>query len=106
MENIKMFDMGSEELFEIMDTARLHLIKSNVKYKRLQNEMSEIIEKYPNIDKVSDRHSTFELTKEECKMLQKVTDLYLKIRDFEEHEILFLGGKMAYIYFKKIGIIK
>lgn len=38
-------------------------------------------------------------------MLQKMIDLNMKISDYEEHEILFLGGKIAYIYFKKIGII-
>ena len=106
MGNIKIFDIGSEELYEVIDAVKTNLSKKNLEYKKLQKEVSEIIEKHPNIDKISDKNTTLELTKEDCKMLQKVADLYLKISDYEEHEILFLGGKIAYIYFKKIGLIK
>ena len=106
MEDIKIFDMGSEELYEAINAIKLELSKKNLEYKKLKNEVSAIIRKYPNIDNIYDIKSTLELTKEECKMLQKVMDLELQISDYEEHEILFLGGKIAYIYFKKMGLIK
>lgn len=109
MEDIKIFDIGSEELYELLDTAKANLMKKNSEYKKLQNEVTEIIEKHPIIDKIyypTDDELDRELTKEECKMLQKVMDLHFEISTYEEHEIFFLGGKIAYIYFKKIGIIK
>ena len=105
MEDIKIFDMGSEELYEAINSVKLSLMK-NPEYKKFKNEVSEIVQKYPNLDKIYDTTADLELTKEECKMLQKLMDLDLQISDYEEHEILFLGGKIAYIYFKKIGLIK
>jgi hypothetical protein len=106
MENIKIFDMSSDELYELINNTKLGLINKNLNYKKLKNEVLKIVKQYPNIDKVFDTKSTLELTKDECKMLQRMMDLFLKIHDIEEHEILFLGGQISYIYFKKIGIIK
>ena len=39
-------------------------------------------------------------------MLQKLFNLHLDIKDFEEQTIFFLGGTEAYFYFKNIGILK
>lgn len=108
MEDLKLVDIGSDELYELIDTARTGLMKRNLEYKKLQNKISEIIEKHPIIDKIyysTDDELDRELTKEECKMLQKVFDLHLKISTYEDNEIFFLGGKITYIYFKKMGII-
>lgn len=106
MRNIKMFDMSSEELCELIDTTKIELVSKNLDYKKLKNDVLEIVTKYPNLDEIYDTTNTLELTKEECKMLQKLIELQLKISEYEEHEMLFLGGRIAYIYFKKIGIIK
>lgn len=109
MEDLKIFDIGSDELYYLIDSARTNLAKNNIAYKKLQNEISEIIEKYPIIDKIyypTDDELDRELTKEECKMLQKVFDLHFEISTYEDLEIFFLGGKIAYSYFRKMGIIK
>lgn len=106
MENIKIFDMSSEELYELIDSVRVNLLKDNSEYKKLRHEVSDIVTEYPNLAEIYDTTVTLELTKEECKMLQQMMILNRKISDYEEHEILFLGGKIAYIYFKKIGLIK
>ncbi|NLC87876.1 MAG: hypothetical protein GX682_03775 [Clostridiaceae bacterium] len=42
----------------------------------------------------------------DCKMLQKLVNIYLEMTMYEEREIFFLGGKEAYYYFKNIGILK
>lgn len=81
MENINIFDMSSEELFEAINVAKSNLMREDSEYKALQDEMLGIIKRYPNIDKISDTSDTddeLELTKEECKMLQKVVDLHSK----------------------------
>ena len=39
-------------------------------------------------------------------MEQKLVNLELEIRNFEEQEIFFCGGKEAYFYFENIGILK
>lgn len=109
MEDLKIFDIGSDELYYLIDTARTNLMKNNTSYKKLQKNISEIIEKHPIIDKIyypTDEKLDRELTKEECKMLQKVFDLHFEISTYEDLEIFFLGGKIAYIYFKKMGLIK
>jgi len=106
MEDIKIFDMSSEELYEMIDKVRVTLLKDNSEYKKLKHEVLDIVTECPNLEEIYDTTVTLELTKEECKMLQKMLILKRKISDFEEHEILFLGGKIAYIYFRKIGLIK
>ncbi len=50
MEDIQIFDMSSEELYDLMDTARVNLSRKNLEYKKLKNEVSEIVKQYPNID--------------------------------------------------------
>ena len=46
------------------------------------------------------------LTKTECKMLQKLISIYMQISNIEEKEIFILGGKEIYIYLKELDLIK
>ena len=106
MVNIKIFDVSSEELYELINEVKTNLLNTNSEYKKCKDEVFEIVKQYPNIDKIYDTKSSLELTKEECEMLQKMMDLELKISEYEQHEILFLGGRIAHNYFKKIGLFK
>lgn len=106
MENIKIFEIGSEELYELLDTAKTNLMKKNSEYKKLQNEVSEIIEQYPNLNNIYDTNSTLELTKEECKMLQKMMELKLKINEYEEREFLIEGAVRTCLNLQEQGLIE
>ena len=47
-----------------------------------------------------------ELSKEECKMLQKLVSIYINILSFEEKELFLLGCKKALLFNKSIDIIR
>ena len=81
------------------------LINRNEDYKNLREKFNDIMNKYPNLQFIlEDREMILDET--ECKMLQKLTKIYMGICDFEEKEIFLLGGKEMYFYLKDTGIIK
>ena len=45
------------------------------------------------------------LSNDECFALSKLVKIHYDIHSIEEKEIFFLGGKEAYFFFKKIGIL-
>lgn len=106
MEEIKLYDMNSIEFNELIDTARIELKKYNAEYKKLKNEVNEIMEKYPNLQLIFEDDRVMTLNKEECKKLQKLASLYLQISEYEDRKIFFLGARENYFYFKNLGIIK
>ena len=105
MEEIRLYDMNSIEFSELIDTARVEL-KSNSEYKELQNKVSEIMEKYPNLQLLFEDDKVMNLNENECKMLQKLVSLYLQMSDYEDRKIFFLGARENYFYFKNLGLIK
>lgn len=64
------------------------------------------MESYPNLQQILEDDKEINLTKTDCRMLQKLFNLQLDISQFEEQELFFLGGKEAYFYFKNFGILK
>lgn len=108
MENkeLKLYDMDSIELYELIDSSRVNLKRTNLEYKNLHDEFHKIMHDYPNLQLILEEDEELELNKEESKMLQKLNTLYMQMCDFEEREIFFLGAREAYYYFRNIGIIK
>ena len=105
MEEIRLYDMNSIEFSELIDAARVEL-KSNPEYKELKNKVSNIMEKYPNLQLLFEDDKVMNLNEEECKMLQKLVSLYLQMSDYEDRKIFFLGARENYFYFKNLGLIK
>ena len=106
MEDIKLYDIDSGELSELIDSKRIELINKNEDYKKLRNQVCEIKEKYPNILALIEDNEVENLNKEECKKHQKLLSLYSRMMDYEDREIFFLGARENYFYFKNLGIIK
>lgn len=106
MEETRLYDINSSELNELFDSARIDLKNTNQDYKKLKKQYHDIMDRFPNLQLIFEDDGIFELNKEECKMLQKVIQLGLKINELEEYSIFFLGGREAYFYFKNMGIIK
>ena len=48
MEEIRLYDINSIELNDLIDTARVELKRNNSEYKELQNKVNKIMESYPN----------------------------------------------------------
>ena len=108
MENkeLKLYDMDSIELYELIDSSRVNLKRTNLEYKNLHDKFHKIMHDYPNLQLILEDDEEFELNKDECKMLQNLNSLHMQMCDFEEREIFFLGAREAYYYFRNIGIIK
>ena len=106
MKQICIFEMSTDEIIQTISMARYKLEKTNPEYKRLRNEVVKIVKQYPSLDNIYDTNSTLELTKEECKMLQKMMEIELKIKEFDEHEILLQGAIITHMYLEKSGLLK
>ncbi len=101
-----LYDIALCDFNEMISKAKVELKSTNIEYKKYLNEVDNIMETHPNLQMILEDDKVFELTKSDCKMLQKLFNLHLEIRALEEQEIFFLGGKEAYFYFKNIGILK
>lgn len=106
MEENRLYDMNSIEFNELIDSARVRLKKHNLEYKKLTNEVHEIMERFPNLQLLLEDNTVMNLNEVECKMLQKLVSVYMQISNYEEREIFFLGAKENYFYFKNMNLIK
>ena len=106
MEDLKLYDIDSTELNELIDSKRIELKHKNLEYKKLADKVSEIMENYPNVLALIEDNEVTSLNEEECRMLQKLIKLNMKMTSYEDREIFFLGAKENYYYFKNLKLIK
>ena len=98
MLEIKSFYKEYEDMFEeYLDDVKRILRKKNQQYIKLQEKYNKILE-----GQTEGRN----LSNKECVALAKLVQIYYDMQSIEEKEIFFLGGKEAYFFFKKIGILK
>lgn len=102
---MSLYNIKSIEFSELIDKAKVKLKNSNFKYKKLIEKSLKILKDYPNLQLLFEGQTPTNLNKIECKMLQKLLMLHLKINDFEDQEIFFLGGKEFYLYLKNMHVI-
>ena len=86
---------------------RLTFVPENNKeeYEKNSKKISSILDKYPNVRKVLHDKEANILSIDEIKALIEILDIEDSNRMITEKEIFFSGGKEAYSYFKKTGII-
>lgn len=101
-----LFDMDSVDLYECINGMKFELQSRNFKYKKLQNQVENMKEKFPKIRDILEDEEPSELTIEESSMLIKIINIYRETLRTEEYEIFFLGGREAYKYFRKMEIIE
>ena len=106
MEETRLYDMDSVELYELIDQARVELKKNNIEYKKLSDKLHKIMDKYTNLQLLLEDEKIVELNTEECKQLQKVVSLDMQLRNFEERQIFFLGARENYFYLQNLRLIK
>lgn len=106
MEEIRLYDMDSAELYELIDYSRIELKKSNIEYQKLLNKVTKIKQQYNNLRLLLEDEKIIKLNEEECKMLQEIISLEMQIKTFEERKIFFLGARENYFYLQNLGLIK
>ena len=105
MDEIRLYDINSEEFSELIDSAKVSL-KDDEKYKKLKNEIQKIMGKFPNLQLLLEDNLIKNLNETECKMLQKIISLYTEISILEEQKIFFLGARENYFYLKNLNLLK
>lgn len=101
------FNKEYEDLFEeYLDNVRRNFKNNNEEYIELQKEYHKISDENENLiwvleGDIKDRN----LSNDECFALSKLVKIHYDIHSIEEKEIFFLGGKEAYFFFKKLGIL-
>lgn len=105
MDEIRLYDINSEEFSELIDSAKVSL-KDDEKYKKLKNEIQKIMDKFPNLQLLLEDNLIKNLNEIECKMLQKIISLYNEISILEEQKIFFLGARENYFYLKNLNLLK
>ena len=106
MEDLKLYDIDSTELNELIDSKSIELKYKNSEYKKLTDKVSEIMENYPNVLALIEDNEVNYLNDAECQMLQKLIKLNMKMTTYEDREIFFLGARKNYFYFKNMNLIK
>ena len=106
MEDMKLYDIDSGELSELIDSRRIALRTKCEEYEKLRKQICAIKENYPKILALLEDNEVECLNTEECKYLQKLLSLYSRMMDYEDREIFFLGARGNYFYFKNLEILK
>ena len=106
MKKSELYNVKSAEFNELIDSAKVDLTTNDIHYKKLKNEVKNLKEKHPNLQLFFEDEGVIELCKDDCKVLQKVLDLYQEMHMYEEKKIFFLGAKEDYFYLKKLNILK
>ena len=68
MEEKRLYDVDSIEFNELLDTARIELKNDDLEYQDLENQINEIMDKYPRIHSLFENDELVNLNEEECKM--------------------------------------
>jgi len=105
MSKMAMYNLNSIEFSEFIDNAKVRLKNKNFKYKKLLDKSLKILNDFPNIQMLFEGDIPKKLSNKECRMLHKLILLNMKIHNFEEQEIFFLGGKEVYLYLKNMRVI-
>lgn len=105
MSKMAIYNLNSIEFNEFIDNVKVKLKTKNFKYKNLLDKSLKILNDFPNLQMLFEGDIPKKLNNTECRMLHKLILLNMKINDYEEQEIFFLGGKEFYLYLKNMSVI-
>ena len=108
MSEIKSFYKEYEDMFEeYLEDVKKILRWKNQKYIKLQEKYHKLLDENENLVWILEGQTeNRNLSNKECIALAKLVQIYYDMQSIEEKEIFFLGGKEAFYFFKKIGILR
>lgn len=106
MEETWINNIELDEIYNLIEDVKEELKNNNLKYKKLRENFYKILDEFPNLQLIFEEQMELNLTKSECKMLQKLISIYMQISNIEEKEIFILGGKEMHSYLKELDLIK
>lgn len=99
------FNKYSTDFYEYFDK---HIVENVIKkggYKRLEDEIKKIKNKYPNLVILLEDREDVDLSYTDEKALNEILSLERKINIIELKESFKLGFKEAYIYFESMNML-
>ncbi|MCI9016349.1 MAG: hypothetical protein HFJ53_04185 [Clostridia bacterium] len=66
-----------DEIYNLIEDVKGELKNNNLKYKKLKENFYKILEEFPNLQLIFEEQMELNLTKTECKMLQKLISIYM-----------------------------
>ena len=102
------FDLPSrieDDFSQIDSKIVIDLRNTNEEYASLQEQISNLKQQHPFIDKIMEDDGEIHLSDEEHAVLIRYLRLYRKIDDMERLHIYFRGQTDAVAYLKKIKVI-
>ena len=97
-------DEYSDDLCDYIEDNRHSNWMKKTEYTELQDKISTIKSKYPNVQEFLENAEYNILTKEELEAVRKILELEHNIDTLEEKEIFKLGMKENYIYMKRMNM--
>lgn len=101
-----LIDLCENCLIEYFAELLAELEKKDKEYNFLMKKQENILNKYPNLRKITEDHDAMKLSKEEVRFYIKFLDYKGQSDMIEQKEIFLKGVSIAYELFKKIGIVK
>ena len=100
------FDQYVEDFFEYFDKYKVSNIMKNREYKRINQQIGRLKEKYPNVTLFLEDKENIWLNNAEQKAILEILKLQGELDIIELKEAFKLGFKEAYIYFKSVDMLK
>ena len=100
------YDYSKDNFYEYFSRIQYVLQTTDMGYKKTLLEKDKLIESNPKIEELFYGKKAMSLTIEDCKDIIKFIEIQEKIKEIEDEALFLLGGREAYLYFKKLGILE
>jgi len=99
------FDTYSDDFWEYFDKHKVLNLLGKGEYKKINQKICKLKEKYPNVIKFLEEKEQVELSKEEQETIWSILELHGELDVIELKEAFKLGFKEAYIYFESMDML-
>lgn len=99
------FDTYSDDFWEYFDRHKVLNVLNKEEYKKLNQKICKLKEKYPNAIKFLEEKENVELNNAEQKAIWEILELQGELDVIELKESFKLGFKEAYIYFESMNML-
>lgn len=100
------YDYSKDNFYEYFSHIQYVLQTTNMGYKEALLEKNRLLESNPKIEELFYQRKEMALSLEDCKDIIEFINLQEQIKKIEDEAIFLLGGREAYLYFKKLDILK
>ena len=98
-------DVRGSDFRDYLSMVVAKLVKTDEKYRAIQERINAIYEQYPRVMKVFDREQVSALTEQECAAVIEIASLRNQRTEMELDAVYFRGCYDSVGYLKKAGLL-